>query len=147
MERPFFNSPIAELEREYEARLGDVALLEILEAELVHRLTPRGRALAAKVAARLGEVSAERPAARHAASTQTAEPAAGASPVAAVAPEPAAPRSEPKPYPPVTNTPDGVLSAWTALEVLSPPGFRRRNQKLGDQRRLLGAWLRGSSVM
>src|ERR1041385_4442935 len=28
-------------------------------------------------------------------------------------------------YPPITNTPEGILSAWTALEVLSPPTFTR----------------------
>src|SRR5947208_10562950 len=27
--------------------------------------------------------------------------------------------------PKVTNTPESILSAWTALEVLSPPAFRR----------------------
>lgn len=117
MDRPFFNSPIAELEREYEARPGDVALLETLEAELVHRQTPRGRTLAAKVAARLKVVSAKRPIVRQAASIN-----------------PAAPKPGPKPYPPVINNPVDVLSAWTALEVLSPPSFRRPEQLAGGDR-------------
>ena len=161
MDRPFFNSPIAELEREYEARPGDMALLETLEAELVHRQTPRGRALAAKVVARLGEISTRRSTARNTASTKAATPAtatsenakrAGASPAAAVRLEPIAPTSEPKSYPPVTNTPDGILSAWTALEVLSPPSFRRPEHLAGGDRtavvKLDGAlpWERGGKA-
>jgi hypothetical protein len=29
------------------------------------------------------------------------------------------------PMPPISNVPNAILSAWTALEVLSPPSFRR----------------------
>ena len=139
MDRPFFNSAIAELEREFETRPGDVALLETLEAELVHRQTPRGRALATKVAASLAKIAASRSAARQAPPTQSAATAAGARresapPASGVGSKPTAPKPDPKPYPPVTNTPDGILSAWTALEVLSPPSFRRPEQLAGGDR-------------
>jgi hypothetical protein len=38
-----------------------------------------------------------------------------------------------KPMPPISNSPDAVLSAWIALEVLSPPSFRRPEDLAGDK--------------
>lgn len=39
--------------------------------------------------------------------------------------------------PPITNAPESILSAWTALEVLSPPHFRRPEDLVsGDQTRV-----------
>ena len=39
--------------------------------------------------------------------------------------------------PPITNAPKAVLSAWTALEVLSPPSYRRPEDLAGGDRRLV----------
>lgn len=137
MKRPFFNASIADLEREYENAAGDVARLKVLKAELVHRDKRRGRALAGKVAASL---------ALHTKARMKPKPAAPAAP-AMEAPRQSKPperreaserlqsaRPEPKPYPTQTDAPVGVLDAWTALEVLSPPSFRRVEQLAGGDR-------------
>ena len=54
--------------------------------------------------------------------------------------------------PPITNRPEAILSAWTALEVLSPPAFRRPEDLAdGDRRRvaplreLLLPWQKGEA--
>jgi hypothetical protein len=68
-------------------------------------------------------------------------------------PGPAAPRADPPapaprragPLPPVSNTPERVMDAWTALEVLSPPSFRRPEDLAGGDRGAVAA-LDGKSV-
>lgn len=140
MNRPFFNASIEDLEREYKNASGDIARLKVLEAELVHRLKrPRGRALATKVAADLaGHAKAPRkpkvsPA--HFVAASQPDKDAPRRPEPSNHAEGAAPaRPDPKPYPPQSNTPVGVLDAWTALEVLSPPSFRRVEQLAGGDR-------------
>ena len=44
------------------------------------------------------------------------------------------------PPPPITNAPNAILDAWTALEVLSPPAFRRPENLSGGDRTAI-AWL------
>ncbi len=45
------------------------------------------------------------------------------------------PRDEERPeFPPITNDAVSVLAAWTALEVLSPPAFRRETDLTGGDR-------------
>ncbi|WP_165191650.1 DEAD/DEAH box helicase [Caulobacter soli] len=142
MDRPFFNSPIAELERQFAARPGDTAFLETLEAELVHRKTDRGRALAVQVGASLAYLAAsmrrdQAPAPVVLASTAslTADSGPATAPKTGARPglDARAPL-ETTPFPPVTNAPAGILSAWTALEVLSPPGFRRPEKLAGGDK-------------
>ena len=43
------------------------------------------------------------------------------------------------PLPPVTNAPEQILSAWTALEVLSPPSFLRPEDLAGGDRKAVAA--------
>jgi hypothetical protein len=43
-------------------------------------------------------------------------------------------RTTPPPLPPITNRPEEVLSAWTALEVLSPPAYVRPEDLAGGAR-------------
>lgn len=58
----------------------------------------------------------------------------------------------PPPFPQITNRPEDILSAWTALEVLSPPAYNRpEDLAAGDRARVanLGSsalpWERGGS--
>jgi hypothetical protein len=133
MNRPFFNASIEDLEREYENASGDVARLKVLKAELAHRKVLRSQALAAKVAASLaGHAKPPRKPEPASAALATEAPRRRAPPEQAERGNPA--RPDPKPYPPQTNTPVGVLDAWTALEVLSPPSFRRVEQLAGGDR-------------
>ena len=48
--------------------------------------------------------------------------------------EPSENQSQP-PEPGFSNTPDSILSAWTALEVLSPSSFRRETDLAGGEQR------------
>ena len=51
----------------------------------------------------------------------------------------------PPPVPPITNRPEEILSAWMALEVLSPPAYvKPEDLASGDRRRV--ATLNGSSL-
>ncbi len=43
------------------------------------------------------------------------------------------------PLPPVTSAPERVMDAWTALEVLSPPSFRRPEDLAGGDRSAVAA--------
>lgn len=42
--------------------------------------------------------------------------------------------------PPLSDSPEGILDAWTALEVLSPPVFRKPEDLAGGDRQLV-AWI------
>ena len=43
--------------------------------------------------------------------------------------------------PPVSNVPTSILAAWTALEVLSPPSFRRPEDLAGGDRSAVASWI------
>lgn len=47
------------------------------------------------------------------------------------------PTEQQRPFPPVSDRPEDILSAWTALEVLSPPNYTRlEDLASGDRRRV-----------
>lgn len=128
MSRAYMQTGIAELERLFETSREDRRLLGALRDELVKRSTERAGRLRRKVEAELArEVDA---------APVRAAPASG--PVdrtVAVEPSPAQPslatspgkpeRKQPRPHPPVRDQAEDVLSAWTALEVLSPATYRK----------------------
>lgn len=146
LNRPFFNHNIESLEAEFTRRQDDAAFLQTLLNELEYRSTPRAARLRSRVAERLSredgtDESALRP-------DMTAEPhAAGESnnwganevPIAEETPMADAdftePRDDgPREFPPITNDAVSILTAWTALEVLSPPAFRRETDLTGGDR-------------
>jgi hypothetical protein len=138
MSRPFFKSGIGDLEAAFDRGRNNPEFLLKLIDELSHRSTDRAARLKARAVQALGTLRQF--------SDQRISPdgQANARPSAApVVPEspplPAAPTIEHaaasrKPMPPISNSPDAVLSAWTALEVLSPPSFRRPEELAGDKR-------------
>lgn len=117
-ERRFFKNSIEDLERLVEASTTDTNVLGDIQDELENRSTDRARRLAERVDQLLSvsELEAREPPPEK--------------------PTTASPGQVPLPRrgadPPVTNTADGILSAWTALEVLSPPTFQRPERLAGD---------------
>ncbi|MCA0355473.1 MAG: ATP-binding protein [Proteobacteria bacterium] len=132
MSRPYFKAGIADLERAFDNAAGDRARLQALADELKHRSTDRARALAARVERAL-RVPLE---------VVESEPVPPSPPP----PQPEAqqaPIREPEPPRPITNAPENILRAWTALEVLSPPSFVRPEQLAGGDRRSIAQLDRG----
>lgn len=134
MARPFFNHPIDKLECFFREHRSERELLRKLTNELGHRSTDRARKLCAPPLKRLRELNGESPAEVDLFRERRTEPPPvtpkfeAAEPDEAMASPPKTsplPRPDPCPLPPITNTPENILSAWTAFEVLSPPSFRR----------------------
>lgn len=120
MRRPFLNAGIAELEAAFETRGNDPVFLRELLAELEFRKVPRAVQLREKARRRLAamqQVAREKPAAAPPAPRPEPPRVAGPPP----APPPPLPAATFGPSPP--GDPEGVIDAWTALEVLSPKTF------------------------
>lgn len=128
MQRPYFKKSIKELEALFAQSDRDPTILDLLKSELRHRSTQRAQALAKKVSA---AGSATKPIETQAQpAPRKARPAARPAPPetkqATSAPSPVtAKRADLGPKPPITNGPENILRTWTALEVLSPQGYRR----------------------
>ncbi|WP_299626570.1 DEAD/DEAH box helicase [Pelagibius sp.] len=127
-QRPYFKKSIQELEALFAQSDRDPAILDLLKSELRHRRTQRAQTLAKKVSAASGVAKPIETQAQSA--SRKASPAARPAPPetkqATSAPLPVtAKRADLGPKPPVTNGPESILRAWTALEVLSPQGYRR----------------------
>lgn len=154
MPRPHLNASIVELEGIFASTGGDRKALKILLTELEQRSTERAGRLKAKVAAALdaGETprrpaappratggpapntSAPKPSPHQPERTYASEAVPEPKPVA---PPPWLARGARRPPPPVRDRPEDVLSAWTALEVLSPVTYRRpADMADGDARRI-----------
>lgn len=135
--RPYFNKSIDDLETIFTTSPDDAAVCQTILNELGHRTTPRAQKLRE-------EIAAARPASRPthtqpttARGTSQAKEPSRPSPASPPPPSDKRPRSAPGPKPPVTNDPQNVLRAWTALEVLSPQGYRRETDlTAGDRTRI-----------
>ncbi|AFO87177.1 hypothetical protein D1821_06040 [Phaeobacter inhibens] len=138
MKRPFFKKSIKELEEVFAQNGSDAATLENLTAELKHRTTQRAQSLQSKVlkAAKVAlpkksqkmedrpKVRVEPPIKSDFSQTRQPDP-----PVA-----PSVTRVDLGPKPEVTNAPENILRSWTALEVLSPQGYKRETDLVaGDK--------------
>lgn len=140
-ERPFFSKSIAELEATFRRNQEDAGTLSLLVHELGFRSTQRALALKQKVEA------ANKNHTNKVTTTQSHPP------VKAIPAEPTRPQfplggaqkseepvtivTKPGPKPTVTNEPQNILRAWTALEVLSPQGYRRETDLVaGDRYRI-----------
>ena len=159
MNRRYFRSSIHELETLFENQRDNGSLLTVLEHELEHRKTERAANLRRRVVMRLTELgispapstqkqqalwfesvpNRESDGIIHAVantSTRTQKAADDADLSSATVRERIKNHSQ-RAVPPVTNKPESILSAWTALEVLSPPAFRRpEDLASGDPKRV-----------
>jgi hypothetical protein len=156
MTRKYFHSSIQELEALLNVPENNVQVLRELQEELKHRTTERAARLRNRVIERLGGSKAatslpqlqnsiefslfssnqyELPAPSP--SEQASGRAQGSIAKPAVTTETlrVAIKKEPRQsLPSITNRPDEILSAWTALEVLSPQAFRRPEDLAGGDR-------------
>lgn len=124
LSRPHFQKSIAELERAYGSNKNDPAFCQSVLDELSHRSTQRAQNLREKVKA----ANDAQPKYRH-------EPRKEPQFEAKQFDTP--PKVEIGPKPAVTNDPQNILRTWTALEVLSPQGYRRETDLVaGDRSRI-----------
>lgn len=148
--RPFFNSSIADLERLYEERRGDDDFVSDLIAELENRETQRARKLLDHVKAETRPALVAKPSSTKidaaAASDTKRRVARTETPFIEVptvtAPPPAA-RVPLTPNPEVRNKGTDILSAWTGMEVLSPPSFRKPEDLAGGERQRVARFVDG----
>jgi hypothetical protein len=156
MARTFFKSSIQDLEALFKRENDNLKLLQALHEELTHRKTLRAARLRNQVMARLTalktETSSREQSSQESASSSDEEPpshSSQASPnktsATSESPQAEARTAPPSPLPPITNGPEDILSAWTALEVLSPPDYVRPEDLASDDRtriaKLNGLWL------
>jgi hypothetical protein len=155
MARTFFSSSIQELEALFKEQNDGLELLQALQEELTHRKTERATRLRTQVTERLaalrsGTSSREQtsqelplfPPHQHQSASRSHEeqPSRHSQPLPVEAPATdESPRTKartapPPPLPPITNQPEDILSAWTALEVLSPPAYVRPEDLAGGDR-------------
>lgn len=155
MARIFISSSIKELEALFKDQNDNLELLQTLQEELTHRKTKRAARLRTQVTERLtvlryGTSSREQASQeiplflqhqhQSASSLHEEQPSYHPQPLTTKAPDTSeTPRAEvrtapPPPFPPITNQPEEVLSAWTALEVLSPPAYVRPEDLAGGDR-------------
>ena len=142
--RPLIQAGIDELERLFDQRRSEAAFLKRLANELKHRKTQRAKELLARIDSALRQ-----PGPDHIPSP-VLELVPGPVPdlrAEALKPEPTPPPIEKQPSPsPATspgaaadrptvgNAPADILSAWTCMEVLSPPAFRRPEDLVSGDR-------------
>lgn len=142
MPRPLFRKRAEELERLFDQRRNDPQFLDDLIEELSERKTQRAQELRQRAMQARGTI-AEPPTAR----VVVPEPARKKLPATASLPSewPASPALAsattpiqtgrfPLERPSVSNDPGSILSAWTAMEVLSPPSFRKPEDLAGGDR-------------
>jgi hypothetical protein len=139
MSRPYFTASIADLEAEFRNHRNSPAKLRLLLDELVFRTSPRALRL---------KSSAEQALAALDGNWTSSPPPPDPGPPNPIVTPPLARTPDPLPIPPrparpLTSAPENVLDAWTALEVLSPPSFRRPEELAGGDRRAVAALDRG----
>lgn len=144
--RPYLSRGVDDLARILKANVDDLVVVDEILGELAFRTTQAARRLeheACGVRAQLVRGQVPPPAAGPTAAqpqpaappASTPQPAASpASPPPIVAPPDPVPAKAPRPLPPVTNRPVGILDAWVAQEVLSPWTFRRPEDVVGGDR-------------
>src|SRR6185369_4973556 len=148
--RPFFNSSIEDLDQEFGRGETDAECLLRLVHELSHRTTPKALALKARVEKALETVepsqnsqsgisSAPSPPPRPPTSAEASPRSSPLSPEETDAPVQVFVRED-LPSSGVTNAPDAILDAWTALEVLSPQTFKRPEDLAGGDRRSVASF-------
>mgnify|MGYP003648484402 FL=1 len=127
-QRAFFNKSISELEDFFQSHKEDQIHLNSLLHELNFRSTQRALALkerAQAASATLRKINdGPKTNAGGDINPSPTQPSSPPQDITSVS-ETVGSRLKPSLSPPVTNTPENILRAWTALEVLSPQSFRR----------------------
>ncbi|MEP1157723.1 hypothetical protein [Roseibium sp.] len=144
--RPYFNKSINELEATFKDNQSDSDTLSRLIHELEFRSTQRAITLKKRVqAANTGQLPKsvpQKPARRPEIKLKQIEPVLPFNeppqPFETTRqPEPIKTTIKPVAKPPITNGAQDILRAWTALEVLSPQGYRRETDLVaGDRKKI-----------
>ncbi|WHZ23379.1 MAG: hypothetical protein OJF47_002491 [Nitrospira sp.] len=148
-----FRLTIQELEALFAEKNDDVEAVFALQEELDHRKSERAGRLRTRVREKLA-ILQPRPSSRKpvpekspsprppddqsGSSHQEKHPSSQPPPSPPEGPSgrgPSGPDRKLPPPPPITNRPDDILSAWTALEVLSPPTYVRSEDLAGGDKR------------
>ncbi|MCA0922968.1 AAA domain-containing protein [Pseudooceanicola nanhaiensis] len=139
--RPYFKKSITELEATFASGRKDGEIRHQLLHELGFRNTQRALALKEKVLAANDVTTAGTALSPRSRQTTEPQPRTNDTPPRQqerVGPsEPGPMAAKPGPKPDVTNDPQNILRTWTALEVLSPQGYRRETDLVaGDRSRI-----------
>lgn len=139
--RPYFQKSIKELEALFATHGGEGNVLADLKAELAFRTTQRAKTLNSKV---IGAAKSPPTATSNSEQWRVSEVPIQTT-MELPSTEPATPavkkatlkRSDLGPKPAVANAPQDILRAWTALEVLSPQGYKKEaDLASGDKSRI-----------
>ena len=134
--RPFFQNSIQQLETAFQNNKDDTVFCNSLLVELKHRSTKRAQNLKSEISKAVDTqtIIAIPPPEVFPPEINTLKPPKTLAPPEAKPQTPPttvlppfndAPTRKIKPKPAVTNEPQNILRAWTALEVLSPQSYRR----------------------
>ena len=152
MARRFSRFTIHELEALFAEKYSDVVTLVELQDELSHRKSERAGRLRTQVRERLAilqpDASAQKPFPENLSPRRSSDDQSGSRPhekYPSSQSPPASPESlsregswgtdrEPPP-PPITNQPHDILSAWTAMELISPQVYVRSEDLAGGDKR------------
>lgn len=145
--RPFFNKSIADLENLFKSSKNDHETLDSLQNELDHRNTQRALKLKRLVANEVAKKASnpQPPRKPRPRKVKTPLPSIVDVPKPTEIPVEIKPKrgklklKRAGPKPPVTNDPEEILRAWTALEVLSPYGYRRKMDLCGGDPRCIAS--------
>ena len=122
VDRPFFKYSILELETTYQNNKNDMVFCKSLLDELKHRSTKRAQNLESGISKAINtQTSTVKPPPND----DSPEVNIPAPPATQDTPPPNVPPRRNIPKPAITNDPQNILRAWTALEVLSPQSYRR----------------------
>jgi hypothetical protein len=126
MSRPFFNDSIAKLEVDFENPNTDQKYLALLLDELSYRSTDRAKKLKLRVLAKMEATATTPPPEQMAPISQATEQVTNNETHSRQPLSNGSGKNNP-----LTNKSDNILSAWIALEVLSPQTFRRPQDLAG----------------
>ncbi|OVZ66340.1 hypothetical protein CDO46_01160 [Pigmentiphaga sp. NML030171] len=138
--RPLIQKGIAELEQMFDKQKGDTEFLNTLIAELSQRSVPRARDLKRRAAEAVKNLQQRD-------TPTTSPPVSDPKPAASTSAAPVSSRPferVDRPSGPSTNWPDDILTAWTAMEVLSPPSYRRPEDLAGGDKYRIAQFNRGA---
>jgi hypothetical protein len=143
-QRPYLKSGIVDLEQLFERSRHNQTILAELLIELRQRSTDRAARLRVKVidameAIELSSDTIESPIGGSAQQPNRPDESAAETPAPRAEPSESNQEARPAPRttPPVTNLAKDILSAWTAVEVLSPQPYRKPSDTTdGDERRI-----------
>lgn len=135
--RPYFQCSISDLE-EMIANSDDAVTLDDVRYELAQRRqTDRVSNSVTEIRTKLAKLADKGGPKADPSSSEPMSFNTISSPTTAPPPTTPSPEGRRKadPFPPISNTPESILSAWTALEVLSPPTFLKPENLSGEGRR------------